>query len=212
MGEYFCGPGTKIDDSAIVGYEDIIEPRDQDCDVALVLCYTVIQSEAIIREGAIIYTGCQIGHETMIGHHTVIREATIIGDHCRIGHHTVLEGAIQIGDHTTIHSQCHICAYSKIGSYVFMAPFIVTTNDPAMSHRRKNIFKKYRGVTILDGARIGAGCTILPGITIGTEAVVGAGSIVTKDVPDYKIVYGSPARVQGIIPDNELLKNNGVNI
>ena len=99
-----------------------------------------------------------------------------------------------------------------MGSYVFLGPMVVTANDPVMGHKRKNIEVKPKGATILDGARIGCGCAIMPGITIGREALVGAGSLVTKDVPDYAIVYGSPAKVMGRVPEAHLLKNNGVEI
>lgn len=199
--------GETIDPSVCIGYDKITFPRIKDFDKNV-----IISDGAIIRGGTIIYIGCRIGIETMIGHHVIIRDATYIGDYCRIGHHVVFEGATEVGDHTIISSQCHITAYSKIGSYVFMGPITVTTNDPVISHKRPNIYIKYKGVTILDGARIGAGCTILPGITIGREALIGAGSVVTKDVPDYMIAYGAPAKIAGRISNDALLKNNGVDI
>ena len=198
---------NQIDSTAIVGYNKIVKPRRND-----LVDFSIIGRDVIIREGAIVYSGCQIGYETMIGHYTIIREATKIGIHCIIGHHVVFEGATEVGDHTAIHSQCHITSYTKIGSYVFMGPMTVTANDPVMGHERKNIEVPPKGPTILDGARIGCGCVILPGITIGREAMIGAGSLVTKDVPDYAIAYGSPAKVMGKISDNALLKNNGIDV
>lgn len=195
------------DHSVQIGYRKITEPR-----LKTFIKKVVISDGVIIREGSIIYIGCSIGIKTMIGHHVVMREATKIGDHCRIGHLVVFEGATEVGDHTVISTQCHITAYSKIGSYVFMGPMTVTTNDPVMSHMRPNIEEEYQGVTILDGARIGAGCTILPCITIGREAMIGAGAIVTRDIPDYAIAYGTPAKVVGWVQDNAFLKNNGIDI
>jgi len=203
------GNGLKIDNRVYLGYCKIKEPRICDIDREL-----VIGDDVIIRHGTIIYTSCKINSGTMIGHHTVIREATTIGSYCKIGHLVVIEGAVVIGDHTSIYSQCHITAYSDIGSYVFIAPMVVTTNDWIMDYERKNIRdnNKYKGVTIHDGARIGAGCVIFPGITIGREAKIGAGSLVTKDIPDYRIAYGSPISMGGFVPDDERLKNNGIEI
>lgn len=195
------------DHSVQIGYKKITIPRFKVFNKKV-----VISDGVIIRDGTIIYIGCQIGNKTMIGHYVIIREVTKIGAHCRIGHHVVFEGATEVGDHTAIHSQCHITSYTKIGSYVLMGPMTVTTNDPVMGHERKNIEVSPKGPIILDGARIAAGCVILPGITIGMEAMIGAGSLVTKDIPDYAIAYGRPAKVMGRIPDNALLKNNEVDI
>jgi len=197
-----------LDAGVKIGYGAIDIPRN-----VSISDEVKIYNGAIIREGTIVYTGCTIGANTMIGHHCVIREATKIGAGCRIGHMVVFEGATEMGDHSFIHAQCHISSYSKIGSYVFIGPMLVTTNDPVMSYKRPNIQKKeVVGVIIHDGARIAAGCAIMPGITIGREALVGANSLVTRDVPDYAIVYGSPAKIMGRVPETHLLKNNGVEI
>lgn len=198
---------NKIDEFVHIGYHKIQKQRiNNPCGPV------IIGSDVIIRAGSIVYSGCEIGDETMIGHHVIIREGTKIGKDCIIGHHVVFEGATEVGDHSAIHSQCHITSYTKIGSYVFMGPMTVTSNDPVMGHKRKNIEVAPNGPTILDGARIGCGCVILPGIVIGREAIVGAGSLVTKDIPDYSIAYGSPAKVMGKVPENALLKNNGIDI
>jgi len=202
------GIGVRLGNYIHLDYNEITESRIKgDFDKTV-----NISDRAIIRDGVIIYIGCHIGIKTMIGHYAIIREATAIGDHCKIGHHVVIEGATQIGNHTSIYSQCHITAYSKIGSYVFMGPMTVTTNDSVMSYKRPEIEIEYNGITILDGARIGSGCIIFPGITIGKEALIGAGSLVTKDIPDYAIAYGSPARIIGRISDDALLKNNRIDI
>ena len=197
----------QLDAGVKIGYGRIKIPRN-----AHISDEVKIYDGAIIREGTIIYTGCIIGENTMIGHHCVIREAVNIGNNCIVGHHVVFEGCVKVGDCTAIHSQCHITSYSEIGSYVCIGPMTVTANDPVMSHYRKNIEVPPKGPTICDGARVAAGCVILPGVTIGREAVIGAGSLVTKDVPDYMVAYGSPAKVTMRIPDTALLKNNGVEV
>jgi len=191
-----------------IGYNKIMHPRRRG-----IIFPTVIYRDVRIGNGCVINIGCTIGRETMIGHHCVIREATEIGDNCKIGHLTTIEGATKIGHHTSIFANCHVSSFGHIGNYVFMGPMVVSTNDPKMSYIRKNIEpKEFVGPTIHDGARIGGGCTILPGITIGREAMIGAGAIITRDIPDYAIAFGAPAKVVGTVPENELLKNNGINI
>jgi len=205
----YFGPetGIEIGQNVNIAYNKITDPRSN-----IVLEEVSIGNNTKIRDGAIIYSGCWIGKETMIGHNVIVREVTTIGTHCKIGHGTVLEGAITIGDHTSIQPLCLIAAYSEIGSYVFVGPGTITTNDWAMDYKRPNIQSDYHGVTILDGARIGAGCTIIPGATIGREAKIGAGSLVTKDIPDFKRAIGNPVIIGKDIPENELLKNNDIDI
>lgn len=201
------GKNLEIDSNVDIGYDEIQEPRCEYED------RIEIGDNVIIRSGAIIYIGCKIGNGAMIGHNTVIREACESGEWCRIGHLSSICGNVKIGHHTSIHDQVHITAHSIIGNHVFIGPRTVTMNDPFMSYHRKNIEpEQFKGVTILDGARIGAGCAIVPGITIGKEARVDAGSLVTKDVPDRVIVRGFPAHQSGFVSEKELLKNNGIDI
>ena len=97
-------------------------------------------------------------------------------------------------------------AYSTVEEDVFIAPCVVTTNDNFMgrTERRKALT---RGPTIRRAARVGGGAILLPGVEIGEEAFVGAGAVVTKDVPARKVVVGSPARVLRDVPADELLEN-----
>jgi acetyltransferase-like isoleucine patch superfamily enzyme len=166
---------------------------------------TVVGKRTRVDSGAVIYGGVEIGNDSIIGHNTVIRFNTKIGNHSVIGNLTMLEGNITIGHHTLIHSNNHVGQKTTIGNYVFMAPLSVTTNDPKMYYYRKEYsqsgehWKLLGGPTIKDGARIGVGCIFFPMIVVGTHAVIGAGSIVTKDVPDYAIVFGSPAVQRGTV-------------
>lgn len=185
------GKGAKIHPSVVfVPYEDK---------------KTVIGKRVKIYSGSVIYGGVEIGNDSGIGHNTVIRFNTKIGVHSVVANLCMLEGNITIGHHTLIHSNNHIGQKTTIGDYVFMAPLCVTTNDPKMYYYRKEYsktgdhWKLLQGPTIKDGARIAVGVIIFPKVTIGKHAVLGAGAIVTKDVPDYAIIYGEPSRVRGYV-------------
>jgi len=159
----------------------------------------------IIQAGAIIERGCKIGKNCRIGYNAVLREGTLIGDHSIFGSLSASEGHNRIGSHVTIHSQCHITEGVEIEDWVFIAPFFCGANTRRIVHGRQYPLEKV-GYKIKFGARIGIGVLIAPGVVIGREALVDMGSLVTKDVPDFAHVRGSPARVLRDVPEDERLK------
>lgn len=155
-----------------------------------------------IQPTAVIEWGCEIGNDCFIGHYTVMRPGTKIGNRTVVGHLSVFEGNCEIGEDCLIHSQCHITAGAKIGNKVFIAPGFIGANDPDMLHMRRHI-KPFvpQGYTIEDGVRIGIGVLVLPGVTIGKNAVIGVGAVITHDIPAYSIVKGIPGRVSGLVDE-----------
>jgi acetyltransferase-like isoleucine patch superfamily enzyme len=149
-----------------------------------------IGNNALIRSGSIIYSNVKIGNDFKTGHNVLIRENTIIGDKVLVGTNSVVDGSCKIGNNVSIQTDAYITTYTTIEDNVFIGPRAVTTNDKYMYYGAKLI-----GPTIKKRARIGANATILPGITIGEDAVVGSGAVVTKDVPPGVTVVGNPARV-----------------
>lgn len=173
---------------------------------------TIIGKRVRIASGSAIYGGVEIGNDSVIGHNTVVRQNTRIGVHSVIAHLCVLEGNLTVGEHTLITPQNHLGQKTKVGNYVFMAPMCVATNDPKMIYYRDGYsqggehWKLLGGPTIEDGARIAVGVMFFPKIRIGRQAVIGAGSVVTKDVPDYAVVYGVPAEVRdNIQPEKDVI-------
>ena len=131
-----------------------------------------------------------------------------LGDDCVLGRGSLIENDTTVGAGTRIQAGAYITAYSTLEEDVFIAPCVVTTNDNYMgrTERRKDVM---RGPTIRRSARIGGGAILCPGVEIGEEAFVGAGAVVTKDVPPRTLVVGNPARVLRDVAADELRENGG---
>jgi acetyltransferase-like isoleucine patch superfamily enzyme len=136
---------------------------------------------------------CRFGIDCFIGNGTMIRENVTVGNNSKIGHAVVIELGTTIGDNVTIQSQSHITGYALIENGVFFGPNVTTSNTRHISHGR-NFKPVITGPVFRRACRIGAGAVVLPGVTIGENAVVGAGAVVTKDVPDFEIWVGNPAQ------------------
>lgn len=162
---------------------------------------TTIGRNAVLRSGTIIYCDVIIGDNFQSGHNSVIREKTRIGDRTVVGTATVIDGNSTIGNSVSLQSMVYIPTNTTIGDNVFIGPNTVLTNDRYPPSSGTLIGPKIR-----DRAAIGANSTILPGISIGEGAFVAAGSVVTRDVPDYMMAIGSPARIKDL-PDE--MRNRG---
>lgn len=156
-----------------------------------------IGKNSTIREPTIIYPGNKIGDNFQTGHFVTIREDNEIGDNVSIGSHSNIEHHIKIEDNVRIHSNCFVPEYSLLKHKCWLGPNVVLTN--AKYPRSINVKNNLVGPTISEYAKIGANSTILPGIKIGKHALIGAGSVVTKSVPDYSIMIGNPAQIVGDI-------------
>ena len=187
------GDNCKVEEGAIVGYAS---PRDIE-DKTL-----VIGDGAEIRHGTIIYLGSKIGKNLETGHNVVIREENNIGDNFNIWSNSVIDYGCKIGNNVKIHCNCYIAQFTELEDDVFIAPGTVLAND--LYPGRKESKDLMKGPVIRKGAQIGVGCRILPYITIGENAIVGAGSVVTKDVPPKAVVAGVPAKVIKYVDDLDM--------
>ncbi|HEX8919443.1 MAG TPA: acyltransferase [Chloroflexota bacterium] len=155
-----------------------------------------IGPNAVIRAFSVIYAGSTIGSHLETGHNVVIREENEIGHCLNIWNNSTIDYGCVIGDRVKIHCNVYVSQFTTIEDDVFLAPGAKTANDP---HPLCSTHLK--GPTIKRGARIGMNVTLLPGVVIGEDALVGAGAVVTKDVPARAIVVGNPARVLGTVED-----------
>lgn len=136
---------------------------------------------------------CEIGSGTRVWQFVVIMDGASIGKDCNICSHVLIEGNVEIGDRVTVKSGVQLWDGVTLEEDVFVGPNVTFTNDPFP--RSKKHPAKYSPTHVKKGASIGANATILPGLTIGQNAMVGAGAVVTSDIPPGTIVAGNPARV-----------------
>ena len=154
--------------------------------------------------GAIVYAGTVVGSGCFIADSAQVREHCELGKNVIVGHSATIENNCTIGDRTKIQTGAYIVAGSVLEEDVFIAPMVTTTNDNFVA-RTEERFKYRKGVTVKKGGRIAGNAVILPGVTIGQEALVAAGSVVTRDVPPFKVVMGVPAKVVRDVPPEQII-------
>jgi acetyltransferase-like isoleucine patch superfamily enzyme len=197
------GEGVRVLENAVVGKQPALGPKSTAKRERL--SPTTIGDGTVVSTGAIVFAGSSIGAGCIIGDQSCVRERVRVADDVVVGRGSLVENDTTIGSGTRIQAEAYITAYSTLEEDVFIAPCVVTTNDNFMgrTEKRKALMK---GPTIRRGARVGGGAILCPGIEVGEEAFVGAGAVVTKDVPPRTVVVGNPARVLRDVPDEELLE------
>jgi UDP-2-acetamido-3-amino-2,3-dideoxy-glucuronate N-acetyltransferase len=148
------------------------------------------------HETAVIDAGCQIGEGTLIWHFSHIMSGSTIGKHCNIGQNVVISPEVVLGDNVKVQNNVSIYTGVTCDDDVFLGPSMVFTNviNPRSAVSRKD---EYRETIIHRGASVGANATIVCGNTLGEYCLIGAGSVVTKDVPAFALMVGVPARRVG---------------
>jgi len=154
---------------------------------------TRIGARAVIRSHTVIYAGNIIGDDFQTGHGALVREENHIGNNVSIGSHSIIEHHVVIGNNVRVHSNVFVPEFSILEDACWLGPNVVITN--ARYPRSRNVKETLCGATIKRGAKIGANATLLPGVVVGEHALVGAGAVVTRDVPAGAVVVGNPARV-----------------
>jgi acetyltransferase-like isoleucine patch superfamily enzyme len=151
----------------------------------------------LIHPAAIVETS-SIGRGTRVWAFAHILPGAVIGEDCNICDHCFIEGDVVVGNRVTVKCGIYLWNGIRVEDDAFLGPAVVFTNDlrPRSKHYKKAV------VTLIKkGASLGAGTSVLAGVTIGTNAMTGSGSVVTRDVPDHALVYGNPARWRGWVDE-----------
>jgi len=187
------GPDTTIDGYCEIGYPTELAESQP----------LIIGPGSLIRSHSILYAGSKFGPRLVTGHRVTVRENTCAGENFQIGTLCDIQGNCFIGDYVRCHSNVHIGEKSRIGSFVWLFPYVVLTNDPTPTS------DTLIGSVIGDYAIVATMSVILPGVIVGPHSHVGAHSLVTQNVPEGMIVGGVPARIFGPSSDTKLQDVSG---
>ena len=200
------GDNCKILDRAILGKMPAVASMSATTGAPRELSPLVIGKAVTIGAGCVIYRGAEIADRVFFGDLSTVREDVKIGEGTIIGRGATVENKVTIGKKTKIETNAYITAFSTIGDYCFVAPCVAFSNDNYVG-RTEERKKHFGGPILRRGARIGVGSVLLPGVEIGEDALVAAGSVVTKNVPPRMIVLGSPAKPWREVPEEQLIEN-----
>ncbi len=154
-------------------------------------------NKAYIHPTAVVEKTATIGEGTKVWHFVHIRENAEIGRECVLGHSVYVGKGVEIGNHVKLENRATVYQGVKIEDNVFVGPHVTFTNDPYP--RSSSADWTIVSTLVKKGASIGAGTIVMCGVTIGEHAMIGAGSIVTKDIPSHAMVYGNPAKIKGFV-------------
>lgn len=186
--------GARVEEHAVVGKPELgyaVGKTYQGAGAA-----TVVGAGSVIRSGAIVYAGTAVGSETVVGHHTLLRSFVTVGDRVQLGHNLTVERETQIGHDVRCSPGSHITSSCVLADRVFLGAGVRTVNDRHLIWHDPEREPDLQPPRFECGAKIGSGSVILAGVTVGEDALVGAGSVVTRDVPPHATAYGVPARVR----------------
>lgn len=201
-GETVIGAGVVIQDGVVLGKPPRLSARSSSAGPAA--GPLVIEDGASVCAHAIVFAGAHIGAGAIVGDQSYVRERSVIGAGSVVGRGACVDNDVVVGARVRLQSHVYITAFSVVEDDVFVGPCAMTTNDNTMA--RQHPGDELRGATLRRACRIGGGAILTPGIEVGEEAYVGAGSVVTNDVPARGVVIGVPGRVVRYVDDADLLE------
>jgi UDP-2-acetamido-3-amino-2,3-dideoxy-glucuronate N-acetyltransferase len=194
------GAGVRLGDGCVIGKAPALGRRS-----------TASREEpppAVLGDGvavgaaAVVLAGARVGDGCVVADQAHVRERTEIGAETVVGRGVSVENDVTIGARVKLQTGAYITAWSVVEDDVFVAPGVVLTNDPTAGRRRD---EPLRGAVLRRACRVGGGAVLLPGVEVGEEAFVGAGAVVTRDVPARSVAIGVPARILREVEEAELL-------
>lgn len=196
------GDGVIVQDHAILGKQPSLAFTSVNAGRSGGEC--VIEAGARVCAAAIVFAGAHIGPGAIVGDQAYVRERSSVGAGSVVGRGSAIDNDVTIGARVKIQSMVYITAFSTIEDDVFVGPCAMTTNDDTMS--RHDGSYALRGATLRRACRVGGAAVLVPGVEVGEEAFVAAGTVVTNDVPPRGFVMGVPGRVVRRVTDEELLE------
>jgi acetyltransferase-like isoleucine patch superfamily enzyme len=193
--------GTQVGDDVHVGHQAIIGEPEHGYAVRQIHQgagdTTIVGAGAVIRAGAIVYAGVRVGTRSTIGHRTLLRTNVTVGADSQLAANLTVERGTQIGCGVRCSPGSHLTANTVVADGVFLGAGVRTVNDMQLIWRDPEYEQSLAPPVFLRGCKIGSGVVVLAGITVGAHALIGAGSVLTRDVPAQAIVYGVPGRQRG---------------
>ena len=195
------GAGVRLGDNCVVGKPTTLGPRSTsrrgDPGPASLGAGVTLGAGAVVLAGARLADGCVVADQAHV------RERVELGAETVVGRGASIENDVRVGARVRLQTGAYITAWSVVEDDVFVAPGVLLTNDPTAGRRWAS--EELRGAVLRRACRLGGGAVLLPGVEVGEEAFVGAGAVVTRDVPPRALVVGVPARVVRTVPEEELL-------
>jgi acetyltransferase-like isoleucine patch superfamily enzyme len=159
----------------------------------------VLGAGARLRSGTVLYDGTVIGRRLQTGHGVVVREGCALGDDVCVWSNSVIDYGCRIGSRVKIHCNCYVAQYTELDDDVFLAPGVTIANDLYPGDQRSADIMA--GPKIGAAAQVGVNVTILPYVRIGAGSLIGAGAVVTRDIPAGVVAFGNPARPRGRVAE-----------
>lgn len=194
--------GAVIEDGAVVGKQPRLGPlstaaRDR-------MPGAVIGPDAAVLAGAVVFAGAELGAGAIAGDQSQIRERSVVGAGSVVGRGSAIDNDVTVGERVRVQTNCYLAANTIVEDDVFIGPGVVTTNDDTMA--RHPVGEPRLGPILRRACRIGGGVILRPGIEIGEEAFIGAGTVVIANVPPRAVVVGVPGRRIRTVSDSDLLE------
>jgi acetyltransferase-like isoleucine patch superfamily enzyme len=199
------GANCLIEEGAVLGKRPRLRPGSSAAGSALGALE--VGDGVTVCAGAVLYASARIGDAAIIGDQACVRERSVVGARTVVGRSSTIDFDVVVGDRVSIQTGVYITGRSVVEDDVFLGPGVYTTNDDTMGrHSRDSVLA---GPVFRRACRVGAGVVLTPGVTIGEEAYVAAGAVVTRDVEPRTVVIGVPARVVREVPEQDLLEHWG---